>query len=75
MSEDRPLSFDETQTMRTAIDMVMRTFGESTAGRSEVARIVLAFLVDEPEASASSLANRALRKMGFSRAVSDDAAE
>lgn len=75
MSHDRPLSFEETQTMRAAIDMVMRTFGDDIAQRAEVARNVLAFIVAEPELAASKLANRTLRKMGFSHVIADDGEE
>jgi hypothetical protein len=64
MSE-RPLTFDQIQNMRAAIDMVLRSLGEHAKPRAEVVSVIVP-LVESHGHSASALALLALEKMGLS---------
>jgi hypothetical protein len=74
MSE-QPLTFEQIQTMRMAIDMVLRSLGDDPKRRPEVVSAIV------PHAginghSAATLANLALDKMGLEIRISaDDANE
>jgi hypothetical protein len=57
----RPMSFDRVQTMRSAIDMVLRTT-DDTELRSYIAGIVTALAI-EHDTDASTLASLASQKM------------
>jgi hypothetical protein len=69
MSE-RPLTFDQIQTMRTAIDMVVSSLGPHVSRRAKVVSVIVPQAGIEGH-SAATLANLALEKMGFSHRVSD----
>jgi hypothetical protein len=64
----RPMSFENIQAMRAAIDMVMQATKEAKP-RAEVAGVVSHFAY-ENNISASALANLALDKLGFLQRVS-----
>jgi hypothetical protein len=63
-------NFEQIQSMRAAIDMVMGSLGPGVRGRAEVARAIVPFAGTGGH-SASTMANLALEKMGFSHRVSD----
>jgi hypothetical protein len=70
MSE-RPLTFDQIRTMRTAIDMVQSSLGPYVSRRAKIVSVIV------PHAgldgySAARLANLALEKMGLAIRVCDD---
>lgn len=64
------MSFQNIQAMRAAIDMVMQATGDIKP-RPEVAGVV-SHLAINLDLSASTLANLALRQMGFPQRVTKD---
>jgi hypothetical protein len=70
VTDNRPFSFEQSQNMRTAIDMVMEVLKDDSR-RGEVANLVLA-LINEQQYHASKIANLALLKLGYSNVVEDD---
>jgi hypothetical protein len=73
MSE-QPLTFEQIQTMRMAIDMVLHSLGGDAKRRPEVASVIVPHAGIDGH-SASTLANLALEKMGVAIRVSDDEAD
>jgi hypothetical protein len=68
-SAHRSLTFAQTQNMPAAIDIVMRTVGEATRKRSEVARVVVALAVQHDYES-QRLADLAMTQLGLPLASS-----
>jgi hypothetical protein len=70
MSE-QPMTFEQIQTMRMAIDMVMSSMGPNARGRDEVVRAIVPHSGVDGH-SAATLANLALEKMGVAISVPED---
>jgi hypothetical protein len=65
--------FEDTHTMRAAVDIVAATLGDTfDKRRSEVARLILRLANEGGDYSAATLASVALEKMGFSHVVRDN---
>jgi hypothetical protein len=69
MSE-QSLSFEQVETMRAAIDMVVSSLGEDVRRRPEVASVIVPHAGVDGH-SALTLANLALEKMGLAIRVSE----
>jgi hypothetical protein len=71
---ERPLTFEQIQTMRTAIDMVMKSLGPHISRRAKVVSVIVPHAGFDGH-NAATLANLALEKMGVGMRVSDDVAD
>jgi hypothetical protein len=71
---ERPLTFEQIQTMRTAIDMVMKSLGPHISRRAKIVSVIVPHAGVDGQ-SAATLANLALERMGVEMRVSDDVAD
>ncbi|HEY4926001.1 MAG TPA: hypothetical protein VII20_16425 [Roseiarcus sp.] len=70
MSE-QPLTFDQIQTMRMAIDMAASALGPHVSRRAKIVSAIVPYAGLDGH-SAATLANLALEQMGLAIRVSDD---